>query len=168
MAVTSAAMTSLSSPDIASLYLRLRYTLAPQNSARIFSLCSPTAGTRPKRRSMSPLRAGGAGYAIFPDGVSTMMRQVRVRGQKRRIVHACKRDLRAIKLCGERRFRRFPKNFRNARIRFCAALHALDIGGEKRIARERLVLQHFLGQHAPFAVALDRDQNVRVVARLEH
>ena len=49
-----------------------------------------------------------------------------------------------------------------------AALHPLDVGGEIRIGGERLVAHHLLGQHAPLAVALDRDQNVGAVLGLEH
>ena len=45
-------------------------------------------------------------------------------------------------------------------------LHPLDVGGEIRIGGERLVAHHLLGQHAPLAVALDRNQNVGAVAGL--
>ena len=49
-----------------------------------------------------------------------------------------------------------------------AVFQALRIGGEFRIGAERGIAQHLLGQHPPFAVVLDRDQDVGAVARLEH
>ena len=45
-----------------------------------------------------------------------------------------------------------------------AVLDALGIGGEFRVGAERGVAQHLLRQHAPFAVVLDRDQDVGAVA----
>ena len=48
-----------------------------------------------------------------------------------------------------------------------AAFDALDIGGEIGIGGERGIAQDFFRQHAPFAVALDRDQDVDAVAALE-
>ena len=56
----------------------------------------------------------------------------------------------------------------DAAVGLGAAFHALGVGGELRIGGERLVAQNLLRQHAPFAVALDRDQDVGAVARLEH
>ena len=52
-------------------------------------------------------------------------------------------------------------------VGFGAALDAFDIGGEIRIGGERGIVQDLFRQHAPFAVALDRNQNVDAVAGLE-
>src|SRR6202171_3484414 len=46
------------------------------------------------------------------------------------------------------------------------AFDALDIGGEIWIGGERGIAENFFRQHAPFAVALDRDENVEAVAAL--
>ena len=93
---------------------------------------------------------------------------MRMPGKEGWIIHPCKRDLRAIELCGEQRLRRCREYSRNPRVRLSAPFNARDIGRKKRIVSECLVLEHLLREHAPFTIALNGYENVGAVFRFEN
>ena len=79
------------------------------------------------------------------------------------VVDAGKGDVGGGELLRQRRNVGGAEHRLHARVGVGAALDARDIGGEGGIGGERAVAEHLRGQHAPFAVALDRDQNVGAV-----
>ncbi len=84
------------------------------------------------------------------------------------VVHPRECDFCSLEFFGELRFTHRAEYGCDPRVCLCAPLYALDIGREFWIARERLVVKDPFRKHAPFAIALDGDQNVGAVIRLEH
>jgi hypothetical protein len=87
-----------------------------------------------------------------------------MRAERAGVIDAPERDVGRRQLLLQRRDIRGAEHRGDARVGLVAAAYALHVGGESRIGGQRRVAQDFLGQHAPFAVALDRDQNWHAVA----
>src|SRR6516162_5720071 len=138
-------------------------TGAPKNSARTSSECSPTEGTAAARRSVVAPRRRRIRYrpARRVDSDTAQMRVVR---QVPGAIDACKGNIGG----GEPFFQRIGiktgEGVRDLAVGFGAAFDALDIGGEVRIGCERGVAKDFVSEHAPFAIALNRYENVDPVA----
>ena len=94
--------------------------------------------------------------------------QLRMRRQRGGVVDAGKGDVGLRKLPRERVGGGGAEHRLHLRVGVGAALDPRDVGGKRRIGGERRVAEHLRGQHAPFAVALDRDENVDAVGGLEH
>src|SRR5262249_33465926 len=90
--------------------------------------------------------------------------QMRVVRQVRGAIDACKGDIGGGELFFQRIGVKPGEGARDLALGFGAAFDALDIGGEARIGCERGVAEDFVGEHAPFAVALNRYENVDPVA----
>ena len=91
-----------------------------------------------------------------------------MRRQQRRIVDTGKGNIGGGKLHHQRLDILRGEYLRHFGVGLRAVGLTLRIGGETLIGAERGVAQYLIGEHAPFAVVLDRDQNVGAVARLEH
>ena len=94
--------------------------------------------------------------------------QMRMHGERRHVAHPGEGDLGGGELRGQRFDIVGAEHRGDPPVGLGAALDPLDIGGEVGIGGQRRVRQHVLRQHPPFAVALDRDQDVDAVAGLEH
>ena len=89
-------------------------------------------------------------------------------GQFARSVDAAEGDIGGCKLVDQRVDLERTECRRDLAVGLGPALHPFDVGGEIRIGCERLIAQHLLGQFPPFAVALDRNENVGTIFGLEH
>ena len=90
--------------------------------------------------------------------------QLRVHGQMRGVADAAEGDIGG----GEPFRQRCHVDGAEHRLHPCigvgAALDPLHIGGKGRVGGEHRVAEHVLGEYAPFAIALDRNQNGDAVA----
>ncbi len=93
---------------------------------------------------------------------------MRMRGEQRRIVDAGKGDIGSGQLLHQRLDVVPGEHGGDRAVGLAAMLEPRRHGGEFLVGAERGIAQYHVCQHAPFAVVLDRDQDVGAVAGLEH
>ena len=113
-------------------------------------------------------RAGRRDRCRAARGIDGDASQVGMRRQQGGIVDTSKSDVRRRQLCHQRLDILRTEHLGDLGVGGGTVGVALRIGREPFVDAERGIAQHLVGQRTPFAVVLDRDQNVGAIAGLEY
>ena len=94
--------------------------------------------------------------------------QVWMPGEARRVVHSGKGDIGGREFLRQHRFIGSAEHGLDAAVGSRAAPDPLHVGRKRGIRSKRAIAQNLFREHPPFAVALDRDENVGAVLSLKH